>query len=150
MKRLVVLLAAVLAAGCSGPDPAESLSDAQNAFSRGEYPTAVIHLQNVLAADAQSVDARILLGRIALQYGNPAQARGYLESARDLGGSPEIIALLLAESHVMAGDGPSALEQLESLGQESSSAEYWLLRAAAHTQASEYDRRGWRWTVPKR
>jgi len=64
---------------------AGTLEQAQQAFDKATYPTAVIELKNLLQADPENAAARLLLGRTYLKQRDVLAAIKELETAKQLG-----------------------------------------------------------------
>lgn len=84
-RRLVLgLCLAMTVVGCVADD-AQRVERAREHFERGEIRSAAIELKNVLRNDPSNVDARSLLGRVALADGDAEAAAKELQRARELG-----------------------------------------------------------------
>ncbi|MCH8135682.1 MAG: tetratricopeptide repeat protein, partial [Proteobacteria bacterium] len=84
VTMLTVLLA--LSAACT-QDPASQLEAAKAHVAANDYATAVIGLKNLLQAEPDYVQGRLLLAEVSLALGDPLSAEKELTRARELGAS---------------------------------------------------------------
>ena len=88
MKRnaLHALVLVTALSACSDSDTAQSHIDRANGhFAAGETSSALIELKNALQKDAQSAEARWLLGSAYLAMGDAVAAEKELSRAQRLG-----------------------------------------------------------------
>jgi putative PEP-CTERM system TPR-repeat lipoprotein len=102
---LAALMLAVLLAGCgeSGPDVAKRMEQARGHVDAGELREASIELKNVLQADPEHADARLLLGRVYVRMGLVEAAAKELGRAESLGKPAEAVAYWHARSLLEQG-----------------------------------------------
>lgn len=97
--------------GCNVAIDNESrLERAQQAVAAGELRPAAIELKNVLQSDPTNVAARVLLGRVSLQAGDPVSAVKELQRALELGAAYQEVAVPLARSLLATGNPQQVLE----------------------------------------
>jgi putative PEP-CTERM system TPR-repeat lipoprotein len=111
MSRLcVALAAAVLLAGCDGPDAQKSLAAGTRYAEQHEFDKAVIEFKNALQAKPDLAQARFALGHALLENGEAIPATLELVKALDLGHPADQVAPLLAKAYIRAGQPRKALE----------------------------------------
>lgn len=94
---VVFLLGGV--AGCSKtPDTQALISEAKAYQKKGETKAAIIQLKNALQQNPEDRDARLLLGQIYSQTGDPQSAEKELRKALSLGASPAQVLPTLART----------------------------------------------------
>lgn len=125
---LGVLLAALLLAGCS-QDAGSRIEEAREARADGKLQAALIELKNALKDDPANLEARVLLGEVSLQAGDPATAVKEFQKSAELGakgadfvlaygaalretGNFDALVKLLADAK---GDTPQQAARLEAL-----------------------------------
>ena len=99
--RQAALAAAFLIAGqaiAADPDAVRYFEDAVSRFNSGDSKGALIQLRNALKRDPTQLPARVLIGRIHLDMGNPLEAEEALTTAEKLGADPVLTALPLAQA----------------------------------------------------
>lgn len=135
-----IALAALMAlAACGGGTPAERLERAERQFAEGDLRTASIELRNVLQAEPDNRDARLLLGLAALELGDAAGAVEQLGRARDLGAPASSWALPLGQAQVQTGRGAAAMRTLEEVEEAERDDTWLLLRSAALATDGDLD-----------
>ena len=100
---LPVLALFLLLAGCRDTDPANLMHAAQAARNTGDIRSAVIQLKNVLQQDSKHRAARIMLGELYLEQGDPQAAENELGRARALGADASDVTLLYARALLRQG-----------------------------------------------
>lgn len=104
LRPVVLLLSALLLAlGAAGMAGADGLTKAQTAWEKGDQRAAVVHLKDHLQRDPGDPAARLLLGRIALETGDPRAAQQEVERAQAAGAPPTEAVPLLAEAMLNQG-----------------------------------------------
>ncbi len=100
LRQYTLFISLVLMLGLSAcaQSPEELMVSAQDAESKGDYRTASIHLRNLLQAAPDSIEARLMLGEIALRTGDIQSAEKELKRARDLGADSRQVSGLLIEA----------------------------------------------------
>jgi putative PEP-CTERM system TPR-repeat lipoprotein len=93
----VGLLACALAVPAAFADDS-AIAKAQGLFDQGNYSAAEIELKNLLQADPNLLNARLLLAQTYLRSGNGAAAEKELRRAIDLGADAGAVRFDLAES----------------------------------------------------
>ncbi|MGB0712293.1 MAG: XrtA/PEP-CTERM system TPR-repeat protein PrsT [Gammaproteobacteria bacterium] len=89
------------------------LGKALEYLDKGEVRTAVIVLKQMLQADPESADARLLLGKTYLKLGLGAGAEKELRWARRLGIEDDLIRYPLGESILQQGDYGRVFEEIK-------------------------------------
>lgn len=79
-------------------DPESQMRRAQAALEQGDLRAAAIELKNVLRADPVQVQARVMLGDIALQSGDADTALKELRRASELGAEPDTYMVPMARA----------------------------------------------------
>lgn len=115
--RVLILASAVLGltlAGCgsSGADPSERMQQAREQRAAGELRAASIQLKNVLQADPEHADARLLLGKVYLEMGDGVAAEQELSRAAELGKGEAEVAYALARALRLQGKDERLLEEI--------------------------------------
>jgi tetratricopeptide (TPR) repeat protein len=95
--RLGLMLCALAAPPLWADDAV--VSKAQDLFDAGNYSAAEIELKNLLQADPNQAEARVLLGQIYLRGGNGAAAEKELRRALDIGADPAALRFDLIEAN---------------------------------------------------
>lgn len=111
--RVACLLAVLVAlTGCDTRlDETQSLADARSYLKAGDLPAASVQLKGILQENPDSGEARLLLGQVQLEAGDPRAAEKELQRATELGVSPELVMPALADS-LLQQDNNSALQAL--------------------------------------
>src|SRR5690606_7864410 len=78
-----------------------------------EYRTAIIDTRNVLQKEPQNREARLLLGRAAIQMADAATAEKELRRAVELGVSIEAVAVDLGKAMLGLRQFESLLEEIQ-------------------------------------
>ncbi|NND61492.1 MAG: PEP-CTERM system TPR-repeat protein PrsT [Gammaproteobacteria bacterium] len=79
-------------------DDAGRIERAQTAIADSDYRTAVIELKNVLRSSPDNLEARIMLGSVLNQTGDPAGALKELTVAREKGATADMYMIPLAQA----------------------------------------------------
>lgn len=136
----VVLSALVV--GCGNPTEHEILVTARNHLAAGDRQAAVIALKNVLQANQQSAEARLLLGTTMLEMGDPVSAAVELAKARELKLPESSVVPLLARALLAQGRPMKVIEDFSTVPLPDTVAQESLLGvlAAAHLAAGQLDK----------
>lgn len=111
---IYVLTLSVLLAGCQRPLSVDRLVvEAQQYKQRGETQAAIIQLKNAIQKDPEYHQARIALGQIYLDIGNPLSAEKEFRKALSLGAPPNKIMPQLGKSMLMLGRADQLLAELK-------------------------------------
>ncbi|RLA40409.1 MAG: hypothetical protein DRR42_25910, partial [Gammaproteobacteria bacterium] len=104
--RIVTLIVVILVvpACADRRSTVERLEDALLSYSQGQHQRAKIELKNVLQSNPENADARLLLGRIYLDSGDPDSAVKELEFAQKFGMSRESVLPPLSRALSDIGD----------------------------------------------
>lgn len=112
MKRAIILPVLMALAACSD-SPEESLTKAQQAFARHDYPAARLHLEALLAQRPEDAGAQLLQARTLLSLGDGHAAQAMLDRLGPGAKVPQDIAELRAEAALLRGAGDAVLKELE-------------------------------------
>lgn len=138
----VVTLTALLSACNRSSSEADLLKTARKAVEGGEVKAAIIDLKNILQKNAQSGEARYLLGRALLESGDSVAAAVELQKAADLKFSVAEVVPPLARALLARGesrkviDGYAGLELPDAAAQ----ADLQTSLAVAHARLGEKDK----------
>lgn len=113
---------------CAPPTADERFARAAAAFADGDHRVAAIELRNVLQANPDHRDARLLLGRSSFALGDLEGAVRELTRARELGAAPEEFASVLAEALAGVGRIEESLAELETLPEAARNADWFDAR----------------------
>lgn len=108
-----MLLAAMLTAACSGTDPASVLESARKHRDRGEHPTAIIELRNLIATAPDNRDARRLLAATYLDNGEPGPAEDELRKLIEMGTDKLSLLAPLGRALLLQGKHERLLEEIQ-------------------------------------
>jgi putative PEP-CTERM system TPR-repeat lipoprotein len=141
-----VLLAALIGApGAAGAEEAEdeaarAYEQGLQAFSAGEYRTAVIHLKNVLQLDSTILSAHILLGRAYVEEGSGDSAERQFTTALELGADRSLVYPALGRAYILQRKYEQALDEIfPGTGDPKADAEILSLRGDSHFALGELD-----------
>ena len=121
------LCAALLLGGCQGTPGTDGLiAEARQYRQKGETKAAVIQLKNALQQAPNHAAARLLLGEVYLDAGDPLSAEKELRKAQTLGVKPVELMPALGKALLMLGQpdkvlaeirlDPASPEQIEVIG----------------------------------
>lgn len=110
---LLAVLFALLVAACQPTDPATMVSEARQARERGDMRAAVILLKNAIQKDAGHRPARLLLGEMYLDHGDPQSAEKELRRALALGADGGKLTLMLGKALLMQGQYQKVLDEIQ-------------------------------------
>jgi putative PEP-CTERM system TPR-repeat lipoprotein len=134
-----VALACVLAVPAALADEAP-LAAARAFFDQGKFNAAEIELKNLLQADPNLLDARLLLAEVYLRSGNGAAAEKEIRRAMKLGAEPSTVRFDLVESLLLQQKFDEAIAELDiELLPEPERARALALRGRAHIGLRELD-----------
>lgn len=107
-----ILLGAGMA-GCNRTQTAEELlAEAQQYEAKGDRKAALIQLKNAVAQNPENAEARLRLGTLHLELGDPASAEKELAKAASLGIAADKTLPMLAQSLLMQGKFQPLLDQI--------------------------------------
>jgi cellulose synthase operon protein C len=89
------------------------IAEAQQYRQRGETQAAIIQLKNAIQKDPESQQARVLLGQIYIDIGNPLSAEKEFRKALSLGANSSEIMPQLGESMLMLGRADQLIAELK-------------------------------------
>lgn len=99
---------------CHQPQSSENLlSKARQYQQKGESKTAIIELKNALQKDGNNGQARLLLGEVYIEAGDPVSAEKELRKAKALGVKPSDILPLLGRAMLMMGQFEQVLNEIK-------------------------------------
>lgn len=114
LPHLLALMLAISLAGCGPATPEESIAAAKEMIARGEYRPAAIELANAAQQAPNLMEARWLLGKVALDLGEGAKAEKELRKALELGQTQQAAQPLLAKAVLMQGELDRVLKETAS------------------------------------
>ena len=100
---------------CSPQGPADHLADARKSMADKDYKTALVQLKSALQADPQLAEARLLLGTVLLEGGQPAEAAVELAKAQEAGLPAERVAPLHAKALLRAQQPRRVIERFKDV-----------------------------------
>jgi len=115
----------------------ESISIVRAELASGNAGAAVVRLRRLLQHEPGYREARVLLGQILLDSGNPVGAERELRQALEIGADQETVKPLLARALVASGDGKRALTEFAGSQLRSSEAQTDMLVSLAHAHLLE-------------
>ncbi|MBI5720172.1 MAG: PEP-CTERM system TPR-repeat protein PrsT [Burkholderiales bacterium] len=141
VAALVLVLAAALG-GCRGDSEDKLLESAQAFMSKKEYKSATIQLKTLLQRNANSPQARYLLGRALLETGDPAGALLELRKARDLAHPDDQVVPEMARAMLLTGEHARVISQFGAtvLGTPAAQADLYTSVAIAHAASAQFDK----------
>ena len=122
---LVMVLAAVLVAGLFGCGRTDRLSQARTLMERQDRAAALVIVKALLQEKPNLGEARVLLGQLLLEIGDPLAAEAELRRALELKLPPAQVLPLLARAMLASNQPAKLLQQWGNTG---------LTDAAAHAQ----------------
>lgn len=135
-------MALLPACGKVNQTPAQHVANAEQLIENSELDAAAIELRNALKENPGFVEARILLGKVALELGDGATAEKELGRALDLGLAQAEAQHLIARAIVLQGEFDRLLEETSQLAPGISPQNVALimsLRGQAHLMNSEFE-----------
>lgn len=102
----LVLVAAstLLLLACRNESPEALMTSARAYEAKGDHKAAIIQLRNVLQQKPADGEARLLLGRLLLQAGDPVSAQRELRKAIEYGQSADVVLPPLARAMLEQGE----------------------------------------------
>ena len=100
---LTLLLLTTLLTACQRHDAAALIAQAAGYRDQGNTAAAVLQLKSALQQDGANRHARLLLGQVYLEHGDPVLAEKELRRAAVLGADPQHVPLLLGKALLMQG-----------------------------------------------
>ena len=130
MRHLAFAGLILALSACSKPDTPEALiADAQAYQAKGDTKAAIIQLKNALNKSPDNAQARLQLGALHIDSGDPASAEKELRKALALGSNRAIVLPQLARALLDTGRTEDLLE--ETKNDSASSAPLLALRGSA-------------------
>ncbi len=96
--------AALLVAACGKPGAGDHIAKAKDLSSKNDRKAAIIELKNALQADAQSGEARFLLGKELLEGNSAKEASIELQKALEYRYDPDQVMPLLVKADMLQGN----------------------------------------------
>ena len=121
--------------GCDA-SPAERLAEAGHLVTRQDLTAALIQLKSLVQDEPDSAEARLLLGQVLLDGGDPVAAKIELQRALTLGLPAARVAPALARSLLALAENAKLLDQFGSLLPEDPPARADLKSSVAQAQAT--------------
>ena len=110
-----IAIGAAALAACSGASDTDLLKSAKELLAKQDTKGAVIQLKNALQKNANSAEARLLLGKTLLEGGDPVSALVELRKAQELQTPDEEVVPLIAQAMLMTGDEAKLILQYGEL-----------------------------------
>jgi len=138
---LIVALATLTACGLAD-DPASRIERAAEYQANGDYRASMIELKNALLEEPDNVDARIMLGEVSLELGEPAAAESEFHKAERLGAPESRIRGPLGEALLAQGANEAVLSRFQMDADQVADArfEIYLLRGRAYMALGELEK----------
>ena len=135
------LAAAFLLAGCSEPGESDLMAQAKAAVAQGDRAAAQISLKNLLQLNADSAEARLMLGKLMLETGDPVSALVELNKARTLQLPASEVLPPLARTMLALGQAKQVVDEFagKALTEPAAQAEMAVLIAAAQVTLGKVD-----------
>ena len=131
-------LAAVMAVAGCGVDDEGRMARANEAFEAGDYRAAAVDARAVLKNDSRNLEARLLLARSALEFGDGASAEKEFRRAVDLGVALDDVGIELARSLGMQRKNRELLDEFPTEALPPAvRPELYLLRGTAQRELGE-------------
>ncbi len=109
-RLLALVLAASLLAGCTGEAPEDMLASARSYQAAGDSAAAEIELKRLLERDAESAEARLMLGKLLLSREDAAGAEVEFQRALSSGAPESEVLPPLAKAMLMTGKPRQVIE----------------------------------------
>lgn len=111
-----VTLLMYLVAGCGGKSAEEMIGAAKVDLERGQAASAIVQLKSVLQADANSIEARLLLSKALLKVGDASGAAAEAEKLRGRDQKMDAVVLpILAKAWLGSGQGKKVISELSRI-----------------------------------
>jgi len=125
-----------LLAGCAGDSEQQLIASARAYLAKRELSAAAIELKRALDKNGRSEEARMLLGKVLLEDGDPAAAEVELRRAHELATNKDRVAPDLARAMLLVGQASKVVEQFAevSLRDTTAHAELKAWVASAYAQ----------------
>ena len=136
-KTLCMLLGAVLllpgVTSCGKSQTPQALvAEARQYQQKGDFPAAIIQLKNALQKNPDDAEARLLLGTIYNEAGDPPSAEKELRRAQDLRMSPAKVLPQLGQTLLVQGKFEQVLDETKQFAGAQAPAEILSLRGNAY------------------
>lgn len=114
-RRLLATALLLCLVACGGASEKDLIASAQTLMDKGDNKGATIQLKNAIAANPQSPQARLMLGKVLLQQGDAGSALVELRKAQELQVPDEQVVPDLARAMLQAGEEAKLIAQYERL-----------------------------------
>lgn len=132
----------IMLSACGGKSEAELITAAKEYLSLQNYSAATIQLKNALQKNAESAEARLLLGKALLGQGDAAGAEIELRQARRLKVADELVMPELARALLAQGENRKLIDEfgLLAFGERKAMADFKTSIASAHAALGARER----------
>jgi cellulose synthase operon protein C len=137
------VMTALLLSACDRSGSAEQLlTSAKGYKQRQDHAAAVVQLKSALQKDPNLAEARLLLGLVLLETGDPAGAVIELDKALESGASPDDVEPARARALLLQGNLKAVIDQFAGtrLTVPAASAELHTIVASAHAASGDRER----------
>lgn len=134
-----VLAGVGLLAACEGDSEERLMASAKAQLAKKQRPAAAIELKRVLAINDSSAEARLLLGQVMLEEGDPVAAEVELSKALELGASQNQVVPSLARAMLALGQSSKMISQFGDLNLQDPAAHADLRTTVAGAYAQQGD-----------
>ncbi|MBK9136774.1 MAG: PEP-CTERM system TPR-repeat protein PrsT [Betaproteobacteria bacterium] len=125
--------------GCGGENEEQLIASARGYIAKRDFAAAIIELKGALGKNANSGDARLLMGRTLLETGDPVAAEVELRKALELGVKAEQVLPALGQAMLLLGQPAKVIAQFGNTALDDATAQAdlksWI--AAAYAQQGE-------------
>ena len=126
-------------AACSGSSETDLIAEAKASLEKKDAQAAIIQLKNALQKNADSGEARLLLGKSLLESGDVSGALVELRKAQELQVPDEQVIPLLAQAMIQGGEGDKLIRQFGQLQLKDAAAEADFKTSLATAYAVQND-----------
>ena len=138
MNKLLGFLFFTFSITVSAQQAGEYYEEALLFVQSGELNAAEIAVKNSIKEDGKYLPARLLLGEILLEKGNPAAAEKELTISLNLYADHQAVIIPLAKTKALLGKHQDVLDLLVQYPQLTTNKEYYLVQSKSYKALNEY------------